>query len=180
MNELSLQDIALFGGLSERATGFLQARARHHEFARGETIFTEGEPGNSMFILLSGEIAILKKWNGQQYRICELKPGDCFGEMSIIDMNNRSASILAVCPVTAMEISADHLYALYRENLPEFTLLQMNMAREVSRRLRQAQAQLFEQQHRYSQDLDIDEDQTLLHSLQILSDQPPDPKASPQ
>jgi CRP/FNR family cyclic AMP-dependent transcriptional regulator len=64
-----------------------------------------------------------------------LARGDCFGEMALIDLNPRSASVVAVEDCIALEISHQALYVLYEHYLEQFTLIQMNL-REVSRRLR--------------------------------------------
>jgi CRP/FNR family cyclic AMP-dependent transcriptional regulator len=72
-----------------------------------------------------------------------LKEGDCFGEMAVMDLFPRSASIRAVEDCTAIRLSAANLYQVYEQDLKQFALIQMNMGREVSRRLREADNQLF-------------------------------------
>ncbi len=69
--------------------------------------------------------------------------GDCFGEMSLIDLFPRT-SVRAEKPCTAIEISSDALYEIYKRDLEQFALIQMNIAREISRRLRGADERLFE------------------------------------
>jgi CRP-like cAMP-binding protein len=56
--------------------------------------------------------------------------------MALIDLNPRSASVVAVEDCIALEISHQALYVLYENYLEQFVLIQMNLAREVSRRLR--------------------------------------------
>ena len=65
-----------------------------------------------------------------------MNAGDCFGEMALIDLSPRSASARAVAPSVALQITPPILHEIYQHNLEQFTLLQMNMGREVSRRLR--------------------------------------------
>lgn len=72
-----------------------------------------------------------------------LNEGDCFGEMALIDNGPRSASVRAVEDCVAIEISATDLYRVYELDLKQFALIQMNMGREVCRRLRQADDMLF-------------------------------------
>jgi CRP/FNR family cyclic AMP-dependent transcriptional regulator len=64
-----------------------------------------------------------------------------------MDMRHRSASVVAVEPCSAIELSSASLFAIYEKDLEQFTLIQMNMGREVSRRLREADDRLFEARH---------------------------------
>ena len=96
-----------------------------------------------MFVLEKGEADVLKSWHGQDYLLQTLKKGDCFGEMAVMDHCPRSASIHAVEDCTAIQISAANLYQVYAQDLKQFALIQMNMGREVCRRLREANARLF-------------------------------------
>ncbi len=73
-----------------------------------------------------------------------LEQGDCFGEMALMDMKSRSASVLALEACSAIELSAGCLFELYEHDLEQFTLIQMNMGREVSRRLRETDDHLFD------------------------------------
>jgi CRP-like cAMP-binding protein len=56
--------------------------------------------------------------------------------MTLIDLNPRSASVLALEPCLALELSNQTLFLLYETHLEQFALIQMNLLREVSRRLR--------------------------------------------
>jgi CRP-like cAMP-binding protein len=73
----------------------------------------------------------------------EFGPGDCFGEMALMDLFPRSASIRALVDSTAIELTPDDLLRLYDHDLEQFTLVQMNIGREVCRRLRATDELLF-------------------------------------
>jgi CRP-like cAMP-binding protein len=96
-----------------------------------------------MFVLEMGKAVALKSWRGQDYLVQTLKEGDCFGEMAVMDHCPRSASVRAVKDCIAIRISAANLYGVYAEDLKQFALIQMNMGREVCRRLREADNRLF-------------------------------------
>jgi CRP-like cAMP-binding protein len=128
----------IFGGIREDVIDFLLSLARKVSVPRGEYFFHEKDPGDSMFILEKGKVVVLKDWKGQQHVLEYLTTGDCFGEMAVIDLLPRSASILADEDCEAIEISAAHLYKIYERSVEQFALIQMNMARELSRRLRLA------------------------------------------
>ena len=53
-----------------------------------------------------GKVAVLKSWRGQEFLLRILKEGDCFGEMAVMDLLPRSASIRAVEDCTAIRLSA--------------------------------------------------------------------------
>jgi CRP/FNR family cyclic AMP-dependent transcriptional regulator len=86
-----------------------------------------------LFIVKEGKVLVLKN---EHIKLQYLARGDCFGEMALIDLNPRSASVVAVEDCIALEISHQALYVLYENYLEQFVLIQMNLAREVSRRLR--------------------------------------------
>ena len=116
--------------------------ARTATVTKGDFFFREEERGSSMFVLQEGEVAVLKSWQNRDYIFSELFRGDCFGEMSLIDLGPRSASILALQPCLALEITAADLRKLYQQDVREFAMIHMNMGREVSRRLRDADHRL--------------------------------------
>lgn len=66
------------------------------KFVIGETIFREGEIGNKAYVIKSGFVEVFKKFAGdQQIRIAKLGPGQIFGEMSLFDNGERTATIIA-------------------------------------------------------------------------------------
>ena len=73
----------------------------------------------------------------RNHRLRELKRGDCFGEMCLMDFSPRSASVQAVENCRALEISTACLHQICELDLAQFAMIEMNMGREVSRRLRE-------------------------------------------
>jgi CRP/FNR family transcriptional regulator, cyclic AMP receptor protein len=138
-----LQRMAIFGGIRADILESLLVSCPVVEVPTRDFFFHEGEEGDSLFVLETGEAAVLKAWCGANYLIQTLRVGDCFGEMAVIDHCQRSASVKAVEDCTAIRISSSDLYRLYGQDLKQFALIQMNMGREVSRRLRRADDRLF-------------------------------------
>jgi CRP/FNR family transcriptional regulator, cyclic AMP receptor protein len=138
-----LQRMAIFGGIRADILQSLLASCPVVEVPTRDFFFHEGEEGDSLFVLEAGEAAVLKAWRGTHYLIQTLSVGDCFGEMAVIDHCQRSASVKAVEDCAAIRISSSDLYRLYGLDLKQFALIQMNMGREVSRRLRRADDRLF-------------------------------------
>lgn len=139
-----LQAMPLFGGVSEASLRLLLGSSRKLVLPSGEFFFRENEPGTSMFVLREGRVGIVKSWGNRTYLLRYLEAGDCFGEMALLDLYPRSASILTVAKCTAIEIPAASLHQLYQQDLEQFALIFMNIGRELSRRLREADRRLFE------------------------------------
>jgi CRP/FNR family transcriptional regulator, cyclic AMP receptor protein len=138
-----LQAMPVFGAIREETLEFLLGLAATVARAPGEFFFREDDEARSMFVLEEGKVVVVKHWNGRQYVLAHLARGDCFGEMSIMDLRHRSASVVALEPCRAIELSGAHLMAVYGKDIEQFALIQMNMGREVSRRLRDADERLF-------------------------------------
>jgi CRP/FNR family transcriptional regulator, cyclic AMP receptor protein len=138
-----LQSTPIFGALRAEALAFLLEGTRMVAVKSGGHFFREGEPAASMFVLEAGRAAVLKGWQGRELLMRHLDPGDCFGEMALMDLFPRSASIRAVSDCSAIELTPADLHRLYEHAPDQFTLVQMNIGRELSRRLRETDEQLF-------------------------------------
>jgi CRP-like cAMP-binding protein len=139
-----LQRMPVFGGIRADVLQFLLGLCPVVATPANEYFFHEHDQADSMFVLEAGKVAVLKSWRGQEYLLKILKQGDCFGEMAVMDLAARSASVRAVEDCTAIRVSAATLYKLYDQDPKQFALIQMNMGREVTRRLREADDRLFE------------------------------------
>lgn len=134
-----LRNIGLFGALPEKVLQHLSSSLSLLEVGAGTYLFREGELGNFMYVVLQGDIEVLKKSKvGADARVALLGPGDWCGEMSIIDVQPRSASILTVSPARLLKVTAADLDRLYRLDVKAYSLIILNIAREMSRRLRVA------------------------------------------
>lgn len=138
-----LQRMPIFGGISADVLEFLLTFCPVVSVPADELFFREDDQGDSLFVLETGEAAVLKSWHGEEHLLQRLTAGDCFGEMAVIDHCPRSASVRAVKHCIAISISSANLYRLYGRDLKQFAMIQMNMGREVSRRLREANNRLF-------------------------------------
>jgi CRP/FNR family cyclic AMP-dependent transcriptional regulator len=139
-----LRDMPVFGGVTANTLDILLQSAPVICVSKGDYFFREGDSALSMFVLEKGQVAILKSWNDHLYRLRSLGRGDCFGEMALIDLFPRSASVMADEDSTAIELSSAMLYEISKRDLEQFTIIQMNIARELSRRLRVADERLFQ------------------------------------
>jgi len=132
-----LREVGLFGALSDEFLAHLAGMLKVKALVAGDTVFREGEPAREMYVVLDGEIEVLKKSRrGRETRVAILGPNDCFGEMSIIDMQPRSATTRTLGPARLLAISTEDMDAIYRFDLKSYSLLVLNIARDLSRRLR--------------------------------------------
>lgn len=138
-----LQHMPIFGGINADILEFLLSFCPVVSVPADDFFFREDDQGDSLFVLETGEAVVLKSWNGEDHVLQSLRAGDCFGEMAVIDHCPRSASVRAVEQCIAIRISSANLYRIYGRDLKQFVLIQMNMGREVSRRLREANNRLF-------------------------------------
>ena len=128
-----------FGGLSDASLDLLVSMLVERRFDVGATIVTEGEPGRSMFIVHSGELVVSKLGaSGRVVRMAGLEPGDFFGEMTLIGMQNRSATVVAESPTVLYELTARQLYMYYKADIYAYVMVMQNISRELCRRLRRA------------------------------------------
>ena len=145
-----LQSMPIFGGINDEIVQFLLRKASMVSVCKGQFYFREGDHGHAMYVLEQGEVQIIKAWNDQKIVLRQLNSGDSFGEMALIDLYPRSASVLAIEDTQAIEITNEILYELYQQNLEQFALIQMNVGREISRRLRVADELVFKAKMEYS------------------------------
>ena len=138
-----LQRMPIFGGIRDEILRFLLDLSPVVFAARDDFFFRENDEGQSMFVLEAGRAAVMKHWQGRDWPLRHLEQGDCFGEMALMDLSPRSASVRAVADCAAIELSAASLYKLYEHDLEQFAIIQMNMGREVCRRLRATDERLF-------------------------------------
>ena len=136
----------VFSGLREESMTFLLDYARAVQVPAKQFFFRENDQASSMFILESGTVAVLKTWQGREMQLRVMHAGDCFGEMALMDMFPRSASVRAEQDCTAIELSPRGLVRLYERDVEQYMLVQVSLGREVCRRLRDADDRLFRAQ----------------------------------
>lgn len=138
-----LQSMPIFGAIREDALQFLLEQAREVVVRAGDYFFRENDLAGSMFVLEAGRAVVIKGWQGHDTELHRLGAGDCFGEMALMDLFPRSASVYAVEPCRAIELAATDLLRLFERDVEQFALIQMNIGREVCRRLRATDERLF-------------------------------------
>jgi CRP/FNR family transcriptional regulator, cyclic AMP receptor protein len=128
-----------FGGLSEASLDLLISMLVERRYDAGATVVAEGEAGRSMFVVHTGELVVSRLTESRRViRMAGLEPGDFFGEMTLIEMQNRSATVVAESPTVLYELTAQKLYKYYKADVYGYVLVMQNINRELCRRLRRA------------------------------------------
>lgn len=135
-----LQGMSIFGGLRADVLELVLRESRTVSRRTGEFFVREGDLAESMFVLLSGTAVVTQGGPDREESVRRLRSGECFGEMSLIDLAPRSASVRALEDCTGLEIPSSCLLRVYEHDVEQFAILEMNMGREVSRRLRDVEA----------------------------------------
>lgn len=88
------------------------------DYAPGEIIFCEYEPGNEFYFIKSGKVSIVKIINNREKTLDVLEEGDVFGEMAILEAEPRSASAIAQSPdpVRVLKFHRDNFDAILQGN----------------------------------------------------------------
>jgi CRP/FNR family transcriptional regulator, cyclic AMP receptor protein len=134
-----------FGGLSDTSLDLLVSMLVERRFDAGKTVVAEEEPGRSMFIVHSGKLVVSKQGDsGRVLRMAGLEAGDFFGEMTLIEMQNRSATVVAESSTVLYELTARNLYTCYKVDIHAYVMVLQNINRELCRRLRRADNRIAE------------------------------------
>jgi len=125
---------ALFGGMTDECRCVLTDRVEVRPVAAGQAVYRDQDSARELFILASGTLNVEK----EGVVLASLQPADFFGELSFLDMQPRNNSVLATEDSVIYAIPYASLRSLYERNVRAYALIVMNLAREVSRRLRKA------------------------------------------
>jgi CRP-like cAMP-binding protein len=101
--------IELFDALESEERADLEARARRMAFPKGTTVVERGAPGSSLFVLAEGALVVSVDAQGGGPPIAKMRPGDFFGEMSLLTGEPRSATIRATVDTVVYEITRSDL-----------------------------------------------------------------------
>jgi CRP/FNR family cyclic AMP-dependent transcriptional regulator len=137
VNAHQLREIGLFGALSDEVLEHLARTLHVVRFSPGDAIFRDGDLAHEMYVVLDGEVEVVRRSRkGKDHRIAILGPNDCFGEMSLIDVQPRSATVRAIAASRVLKVTSEDFDRLYRHDLKSYALVTLNIARDLSRRLR--------------------------------------------
>jgi CRP-like cAMP-binding protein len=141
--ELRLRQTALFRVLAEdaKAMGALAGLCRTLHCKAGDTVVTEGETGDTMFLLGRGSVEVRKRIpHGEEYTVIELSESgeDFFGEQALIEDDQRSATVVCKTDCEFYAFSRREFIELGQRDPRLALLITRQIARVLCRRLRKA------------------------------------------
>jgi len=112
-----LTEVELFGELDDGARLAMAGRAGSRVVEKGQVIFWQDEPGESMFVLLEGAVKlVVRSKDGELVELVRHNPPAPFGELAVLDGGPRSATAEAVERSTLLVVTRDHLLWLLRSD----------------------------------------------------------------
>jgi CRP/FNR family cyclic AMP-dependent transcriptional regulator len=123
-----LTRVPLFAGVSKRDLEFVASRVDEVSLKAGQTLITEGQPTESFFILVSGQVQVSRAGKAA----ARLGPGDFFGEIGMLDRGPATATVVTEGPVEAMVLS----HAQFRDAIKGNDGLAMQVIAAMAKRLR--------------------------------------------
>ena len=127
---LFLKSISLFSEIPGEDLAEVALIATQEECEAGETVFSEGDHGDALYLLLEGRVRVHK--SGRV--IAELGERECFGEMAILDSAPRSATVTTLSDVRALKLNRDD----FQEIMAEKPEIARGIIRVLTARLRDA------------------------------------------
>ena len=140
-----LRQVSIFAELPQETIGDLARRVWQKTAEAGSVIVSHEEAGDALFVIASGKVkVVLYGETGREIILSMLRAGDFFGEMTLIEMQNRSATVVAESPTMLYELTAQKLYTCYKADIHAYVMVMQNINRELCRRLRRADGRIAE------------------------------------
>ncbi|MCI0810071.1 MAG: Crp/Fnr family transcriptional regulator [Chloroflexi bacterium] len=134
-----LAKVPIFENLTPEQLQPLGEKMRPRKFQRGEVVFHQDDPGDRMHIIVQGRVRIsLDSDDGREKDVALLRPGECFGEMSLLDGSNRSAKATAVDDIETLVLMRDDYIGFlgeYPEVAAQTTAVLTNRLRNANQML---------------------------------------------
>ena len=132
-----LETIPIFAGLNRSALAVIAKAVEQSSFHAADTILGEEETGNRMFIIQAGRVEVVKHVGEERETILAvLGPKEFFGEMCIIECLTRCASVRAIEKTRVFALKSTDLHRLFEKQPDQYAIMILNIARDISRRLR--------------------------------------------
>lgn len=130
-----LQRLPLFAGLSSQQLDDVASHLTPERFRRGETIFVQGEPGHTLYLIETGRVSLTTVDGGQEYELPTLHSGDFFGERSLLTGDSHTTSVVAQTDVDLWTLGREDFESLVQH----YPSLALNISRALTRRLHQSE-----------------------------------------
>ncbi len=140
-----LRSVPVFQDLKGQSLESLFNLLEERRWEVGELICNEGELGRTLYVIREGEVEVLRKSSsGAQQPIVRLGPGECFGEMTLVELQPRSATCVVRKKAVTYSLTNLDLWNLYKGDNFAYVIVLQNITRMLSRRLRKADSRIVE------------------------------------
>ena len=102
----ALKNVALCGALSAPELEAIAAIAEARTIAAGRDLFRESDPGEGLFLIIAGEVSVIKRGAGSEHSLARLGAGGVLGEMSLVTAEPRSATCRALAETRVLYLPA--------------------------------------------------------------------------
>lgn len=140
LNYEHLKRYSFFGGITPEVFETIRPLIHIEQYAAGDHVVEEGTLNDRVYFICSGSVEVLKHIVGGDADTCRritvMHTGDTFGEMELIDIQPCAATVRACEDTRTLTLSNHDFYKVSKTDMKTYALLIMNLARELSRRLR--------------------------------------------
>lgn len=126
-----LRNIPMFANIEPSKLKLLAFTSERMTFKAGDTLFKQGEPGDSAYVIIDGEASVIVDTPKGPLTVAKLKRNDIVGEIAILCDVPRTATVQAASKLEAMVIAKDLFFRL----VMEFPQMAVEIMRELARRL---------------------------------------------
>lgn len=135
-NVLSILDkISILAGLSESQLYTLFRLMHKVTYKAKETVFEQGQQPDHIYIVKNGKVKLVVREDDTPLELIEFEEGHCFGEASVIGIQPHKGTAIAITDTELIVLSRKALMSIYDSDKELFSILILNIAREVCRRL---------------------------------------------
>ena len=128
-----LSRVALFSLMKKRDLKRIAKLAKHHSYKKGESIVREGARDGRLFVIISGEVAVIKGLGGKSEKnLRALRSDNYFGEMALIDDYVRTASVVAKEDTEVLSLDQWNI----RDEIKKYPSVAIELLQTLARRLR--------------------------------------------
>jgi len=131
----ALKGMALLQALTAAEFDVIAAIVRRREFASGGDLFHEGDAGDGLYLVVSGDINVIKQGPGGEHLLAKLGPGAVLGEMSLITSDTRSATGRALAEAVVLHLPLAEFRALLDSGSTAALKITHAIAEVLARRL---------------------------------------------
>lgn len=133
---IHLKKIYVFSDLQVRELAAISSVTAEQDFPKDEIVVREGEPGDTMFLIISGEVSVIRNYgNEQETLIAKITQDDYFGEMALFEDKPRSATVKTNTDAKLLVLGKLE----FEEIMREFPQISINICRVFSQRIRELQ-----------------------------------------